>query len=92
MDINIITTNTQPIYVKCHKVCEIVFIIVEADASEFCNRTESKDWNCGLDQLEAELQLSTRGPHIEEIRTYGVRNPLGEKPPFYNCEVNDTNR
>ena len=93
LSINGIGTNTKPILVKCEAVCEVVFIAVEVNLTSFCNKSNVKDWNCGLDQLEeglAPVYLRSSGSGSSE--TYGIRNPMGEQPPFLKCEdVNDTN-
>ena len=93
LDMNTISTNTNPIYVKCEAVCEVVFIVVEVNLTSFCNETNVKAWNCGLDQLEEKLApLSFRSGSGDSLETYGIRNPIGEQPPFLQCkDVNDTN-
>ena len=93
LNMNSISTNTNPIYVKCEAVCEIVFIVVEVNLTSFCNETNVKAWNCGLDQLEEKLApLSFRSGSRESLETYGIRNPIGEQPPFLQCkDVDDAN-
>ena len=46
LNVNAISTNTNPIYVKCEAVCEVVFIAVQTNLTSFCNKTNIKDWNC----------------------------------------------
>jgi hypothetical protein len=93
LSINGISTNTKPIYVKCEAVCEVVFIAVEVNLTSFCNESNVKDWNCGLDQLEEKLApVYLRSSGFGSSETYGIRNPMGEQPPFLQCkDVNDTN-
>ena len=89
---NPISTNTNPIYVKCEAVCEVVFIAVQTNLTSFCNKTNIKDWNCGLDLLDEELAPPYfRSGSVDPLKTFGIRNPISDQPPFFNCDVNDTN-
>jgi len=94
--VNEIATNTEPYSVKCEDVCEVIFIVVEFDADVLCDDENNvKNWNCGIDQLEYELEpavLRKSNYYDESIeRSYQIKNPFNEEPSFYSCHVIDRN-
>ena len=96
LSINDFGTNTEPIYVKCGDVCEVIFIVVEFDASFLChNENDTKNWDCGLDKLDDELapvghRSSDGSDVVENIkRNFRIKNPTSEEPAFLSCDGND---
>ena len=77
---NAISTNTDPLFVKCPDVCQIFFIVIQT--TSICNEKDSENWNCGMGQYEDKLTSLSN-------LTYRIRNPVNDQPIFYDCEVND---
>jgi len=53
---NDLGTNTLPHSVSCKDICEVDIILIGFDATILCDDTQNtKNWECGLDQLDKEL-------------------------------------
>ena len=87
-------TNTEPVVVKCVDVCSVTFIVVIFNATSICYENNSRSWDCGLDQLENEISsVDHHDMRNSEVlnRTYSIKNPISESPPFMKCDGNTKN-
>ena len=94
MEFNEQDTNTKPRHVECEDVCGVDFIVVGFNATSLCHGSNSKLWDCGLDQLEDELAPLVANHATEDTlvgRMYSINNPTNELPPFLKCEDNQKN-
>jgi len=57
---NNVGTNTKPYPVKCENICQVNFIVTYFDTSTLCNENNSENWNCGIKEMEEELNLNFR--------------------------------
>ena len=73
-------TNTVPYSIKCEDVCEVIIIVIEFDATVLCDEKKPKRWNCGLDQLDEELEpyfpRSSAEDEENMTRVYEIQNPI----------------
>ena len=90
LEANNVGTNTKPYPVQCKNVCQVNFIVIYFDTSTLCNETNSENWNCGIKEMEEELNFNFRAmPGEKIVKTYSVYHP-NKLPPFTKCEENNT--
>ena len=69
---NYLGTNTKPYPVKCENVCQVNLVVTYFDATSiYCNETNSKNWNCGLEEMAEELNINFR--HSIQIKQKALR-------------------
>ena len=66
--------STNPYSVNCVDLCQVTFIVVILNATQYCNESNTVEWECGLDELERhfsnELNSIEMRPDIKYVSTF----------------------
>jgi hypothetical protein len=91
LQMDLLNFSANPYSVNCEGVCQVHVIAVILNATNYCNESTIKDWECGLEELKRNFsdKLNSIYKRIS-LRTYSIRNPVDNEHLWLNCNGSDT--
>ena len=97
LQMDLLNFSTNPYSVNCEDVCQVNFIAVILNATNYCNESNTMDWACGLEELKRNFSYRINSfdmrnssiDMINSIRTYSIRNPVDNEHLWLNCKGYD---